>query len=53
MVLPEGEADSWQIEFLGALGSKIGGGTDNMQKKAIAERVLGLPRERNGDEDVP
>jgi alkylation response protein AidB-like acyl-CoA dehydrogenase len=44
---------SWQMQFLGSLAGKIGGGTDNMQKNMIGERILGLPRERNGDETVP
>jgi hypothetical protein len=36
---------SLRRDFLGYLAYKIGGGTDNMQKNAIAERILGLPRE--------
>lgn len=35
-------------EFVGHLAFKIGGGTDNIQKNAIAERLLGLPREPKG-----
>jgi alkylation response protein AidB-like acyl-CoA dehydrogenase len=42
-----------QAQFVGSLGIKIGGGTDNMQKKAIAERVLGLPREDDPERSLP
>jgi alkylation response protein AidB-like acyl-CoA dehydrogenase len=37
--------DVWRQYFLGHLGSRIGGGTDQMQRNAIGERILGLPRE--------
>jgi acyl-CoA dehydrogenase len=40
-------------EFLASPGMRIGGGTDNVQKQAIAERTLGLPRERDDDRDRP
>ena len=35
----------WQMQFLGSPAGTIGGGTDNMQRNMIAERILGLPRE--------
>jgi alkylation response protein AidB-like acyl-CoA dehydrogenase len=38
----EGE---WQNAFLGAPGLRIGGGTDQIQRNIIAERVLGLPKD--------
>jgi alkylation response protein AidB-like acyl-CoA dehydrogenase len=41
----------WQMQFLGSPAGTIGGGTDNMQRNMIAERILGLPREPRGDAD--
>ena len=35
----------WQDAFLGAPGLRIGGGTDQIQRNIIAERILGLPRD--------
>ncbi len=35
----------WQDAFLGAPGLRIGGGTDQIQRNIIAERVLGLPKD--------
>ena len=43
----------WQTTFLGQWGSRIGGGTDNIQRNALGERVLALPAEPRMDKDVP
>jgi alkylation response protein AidB-like acyl-CoA dehydrogenase len=42
-----------QQRFLGSAAMHIGGGTDEIQRNAIAERVLGLPREPRPDKEVP
>jgi alkylation response protein AidB-like acyl-CoA dehydrogenase len=38
------ESQPWRERFLFAPGLRIGGGTDEMQRNAMAERGLGLPR---------
>jgi alkylation response protein AidB-like acyl-CoA dehydrogenase len=43
----------WQHAFLSAPGLRLGGGTDEVQRNALAERVLGLPREPSFDRDLP
>jgi alkylation response protein AidB-like acyl-CoA dehydrogenase len=43
----------WQQQFLGQWSSRIGGGTDQIQRNTIGERVLGLPGEPRVDKDVP
>ena len=43
----------WQHQFLTAPSLHIAGGTDEIQKNLVAERVLGLPREGRGDRDLP
>lgn len=35
----------WQDAFLGTPGLRVGGGTDQIQRNIIAERILGLPGE--------
>ena len=43
----------WSLGVLAAPGVHIAGGTDEVQRTIIAERVLGLPREPAVDRDVP
>ena len=42
-----------QSAFLSSPALHIGGGTDEVQRNAIGERVLGLPREPRPDKEVP
>ncbi len=43
----------WTEHVLGAPGYRLAGGTDQIQRNVIAERVLGLPPETRVDKDVP
>ena len=44
----------WQnYSFLGQWMSRIGGGTDEVQRNIIGENVLGLPQEPRPDKGVP
>lgn len=47
-LLADGDAPyggEWQDAFLGTPGLRIGGGTDQIQRNIIAERILGLPKD--------
>ena len=44
---------AWQDTFLNQWNSKIGGGTDQIQRNTIGERVLGLPPEARLDKGIP
>ena len=48
MVLAGGEFDEWQRLFLFSRADTIYGGSNEVQRNIIAERVLGLPREARG-----
>ena len=43
----------WQQQFLGQWSSRLGGGTEQIQRNVIGERVLGLPGEPRPDKDTP
>ena len=47
------EHGRWQGLFLYQWASRLGGGTDQVQRNVIGERVLGLPREHRADLGVP
>ena len=42
-----------QTVGLASPGTRIGGGTDEVQLNVLAERALGLPREPSADFGVP
>jgi alkylation response protein AidB-like acyl-CoA dehydrogenase len=49
----DGAAAGRGIDFLTRQVSQIGGGTTEMARNVISERLLGMPRERSVDRDVP
>jgi alkylation response protein AidB-like acyl-CoA dehydrogenase len=49
---PSGEGNYWGQVFLGQWSSRIGGGTEQVQRNIIGERILGLPGEPRTDRDV-
>jgi hypothetical protein len=38
-------APAWLTQYMWSLGVAVAGGTANIQRNIIAERVLGLPRD--------
>ncbi|MEV0277879.1 acyl-CoA dehydrogenase family protein [Streptomyces sp. NPDC050610] len=51
LVRPEGDGyglSEWQEAFLTGRGATIGAGTGEVRRNAVAERVLGLPKEAGG-----
>jgi alkylation response protein AidB-like acyl-CoA dehydrogenase len=47
------EAGRWQQHFLSAPSIRIAGGSDEIQRNVMGERVLGLPAEPRVDKAVP
>ena len=43
------EGDRWCAQLLTAQSASIGGGTNEIVRNVIAERILGLPRDEEGD----
>jgi alkylation response protein AidB-like acyl-CoA dehydrogenase len=43
----------WQDQFLGAPAIRIAGGSDEVQRNILGERILGLPAEPRPDKTAP
>ncbi|MEY3566665.1 MAG: acyl-CoA dehydrogenase [Actinomycetota bacterium] len=52
-LLDEGDDARWVRRFLGYPAHRIGGGTDEVNRNVVAERVLGLPAEPRTDDTLP
>ncbi len=46
-------AAAWQERYLSLPGLRIAGGTDEILRNIIAERVLGLPADMRADRGLP
>lgn len=51
--IDDSDADYWAYHVLNCRGMSLGGGTDEIQKTTLGERVLGLPREPGPDRNTP
>ncbi|HEY2332671.1 MAG TPA: acyl-CoA dehydrogenase family protein [Acidimicrobiales bacterium] len=49
----DGDIGGRGIGFLSRQAAQIGGGTTEMARNVISERVLGMPRERDNSRDLP
>ncbi len=49
----EDDPENWGVEYLNRQGLSLGGGSTEMQRNIISERVLGMPREYAADRDKP
>lgn len=47
------ESGRWQQQFLSAPSIRIAGGSDEIQRNVMGERVLGLPPDPRVDKTVP
>ena len=50
---PKDETGLWRVDYLTAPGNRISGGSDEIQRNIIAERLLGMPPEIRADKDTP
>ena len=46
-------AGVWHSEWLGSVVDRLGGGTDEIMRNVIGERILGLPEDVRVDKVVP
>jgi alkylation response protein AidB-like acyl-CoA dehydrogenase len=46
------DTSPWQSRFLTQWASRLGGGTEQVQRNIVSERVLGLPREASVDREL-
>lgn len=52
-ILSEGISGDFLLQWMGAAGFRIAGGTDEILRNIIAERVLGMPADIRVDKKVP
>ena len=52
-LVDEGEDARWVRKLLWSPGMRLGGGTDEVNRNIVAERVLGLPGEPRTDDTLP